>query len=485
MIVIAGCGYVGERLADRLHLAGENVLGLTHSPDSAARLAAEKPWRVAACDISSRRSVTALAAGLKEPVTALAHCASSGRGGPEAYRAVYGDGLHHLLEAFPEAFPVFVSSTSVYAQTNGGTVTEENPAEPERETGQLLRAAEEAALARGGGVARLAGIYGPGRSFVLKNLLLGQNGIEGADGKGRIVNQIHRDDAAAALAHLITRRLSGLFNVTDDSPLSQHDLLTPLADLFSLPPPPAKEPDPNRKRGWTSKAVSNAKLRASGWSPEYPSYFAALQHDPDLVSSILQLVLDEAPERLPRGPNIVLVGLMGSGKTTVGKIIARKLCWEFIDTDSLISEQAGGRSIPDLFAEEGEAGFRRRESEALRGLLGRRNAVIATGGGIVTVPRNRPLLRHLGFIVWLEAPVPLLARRTSFTQDRPLLQDTDPAARLQALLAARAPLYQELADLRIQTQDLLPEESAYGVTESARVFFMKQLRLRRMIYDVS
>ena len=483
MIIIAGCGYVGELLADRLHAAGQEVLGLTHSAESAARLASAKPWRVAACDISAAASVQGLARSLTGTVTGFVHCASSGRGGAEAYRAVYLEGLQHLQAAFPEAFAVFASSTSVYPQTDGSVVTEDSPAEPDRETGRLLRAAEAAALQGGGAAVRLAGIYGPGRSFVLKNLLLGKSGIEGAEGAGRVVNQIHREDAAAALAHVLMHRLPGLFNAVDDCPLSQHDLLNPLAELFSLPPPPPKAPDPDRKRGWTSKAVSNARLRASGWTPLYPSYFAALQHDPDLAASILQLVIDEAPERLPRGPNIVLIGLMGSGKTTVGKIIARKLCWEFVDTDSLIVEQAGGRSIPDLFAEEGEAGFRKRESDALRGLLGRRNSVIATGGGIITTARNLPLLRHLGYLVWLEAPVTLLARRTSFNQDRPLLQDTDPTARLQSLLTVRGPIYKELADLRIQTQDLQPEESAYGATESARVFFVQQLRLRQSLYE--
>ncbi len=484
MIIVAGCGYVGAALADRLHEAGQPVLGLTHSSVSAEALTANKPWRVAACNIADRIALAALAAGLEEPVEAFVHCASSGGGGADSYRAVYVEGLNNLLKVFPQAFPVFVSSSSVYPQTDGATVTETSAAEPSRETGQLLRAAEEAALGRGGCVARLAGIYGPGRSFVLKNLLLGRSGIEGGDGVGRIVNQIHRDDAAAALQQVLSHRLAGIFNVADDRPLSQGDLLTPLADLFSLPAPPLKTPDPDRKRGWTSKAVSNAKLRATGWAPAFPSYFSALQHDPDLASSILQQVIDETPERLPRSPNILLIGLMGSGKTTVGKIIARKLGWEFVDTDALIIEQAGGRGIPDLFAAEGEAGFRRRESDALRGLLGRRNSVIATGGGIITTLRNRPLLRQLGYVVWLEAPVHLLARRTSFNQDRPLLQDNNPAARLEALLTERAPLYQEMADLRIQTRDLLPEESAYGATESARVFFIKQLRLRHSHYEV-
>ncbi|MDH4477456.1 MAG: shikimate kinase [Verrucomicrobiaceae bacterium] len=485
MIIVAGCGYVGASLAGHLHAAGHQVIGLTHSADSAARLAAEHPWPVAACDITSPDSLAQLANSLdpNQTVTAFVHCASSGRGGADAYRSVYLNGLENLIAAFPSAHPLFTSSTSVYAQKDGSTVTESDPATPPRETGLLLRQAEDLALAKGGTVARLAGIYGPGRSFVLKNLLLGKSGVETEDGIGRLINQIHRDDAATALAHLVLQKLPGIFNVCDDAPTTQRDILNPLADLFALPPPGPKPPDPDRKRGWTNKAVSNAKLRASGWTPAYPTYFAALQHDPDLVPSILDLVQEEAPDCLPRSPNIVLIGLMGSGKTTVGKIIARKLGWDFIDTDSLIISQADGRSIPDIFAQEGEISFRQRESAALRSLIGRRNAVIATGGGIVTIPRNLALLRHLGFIVWLEAPVSLLARRTAHNNDRPLLQDTDPHAKLEALLTARSPLYKALSDLRIQTQDLLPEESAYGATESARIFFINQLRLRNSLHS--
>lgn len=483
MIIIAGCGYVGEPLADLLHAAGHRVVGITHSASSAERFNQTKPWQAIACDISDPAAVHSLTAQLPSAeVKTLVHCASSGRGGAEAYQAVYVNGLTHLINTFPQAFPLYTSSTSVYAQTDGSEVTEQSPAAPPRETGRLLIEAENIALAHGGCVARLGGIYGPGRSFVLKNLLLGQSGIEGADGEGRLINQIHRADAASALAHLITHRLKGIYNVCDDTPMSQRDCLNELAELFALPPPGPKPPDPNRKRGWTNKAVSNAKLRATNWKPLYPGYFSAIQHDPELVSSILDLVITEAPEALPRAPNIVLIGLMGCGKTTVGKLIARKLGWDFIDTDSLIVETSGGRSIPDLFAEEGEPAFRQRESAALRSLIGRRNAVIATGGGIVTQAINRPLLRHLGFVIWLQAPASLLAHRTSFTQDRPLLQNTNAQAKLEALLEVRGPLYKELADLRIQTQELEPEESAYGATESARVFFIQQLRLRNSLY---
>lgn len=476
-VLVAGCGFVGERAADLLHAGGHDVVGLTHSPDSAARLAAAKPWRTASCDISSRAAVQELAAELGTPgIDAVIHCASSGRGGAEMYQSVYVDGMRHLAEAFPNAFMLYTSSTSVYTQVNGETVDETTPAEPARDTGRLLREAENIALEAGGAVARLAGIYGPGRSFILKNLLEGKAAIEGNDGEGRLLNQIHADDAAAALAHLVTRRLTGIYNVVDDAQITQRECLSRLCVLFSVNLPPVREPDQNRKRGWSHKRVSNARLHATGWRPRYPGYLDALNGDPDLASSILGLVHAGAEAPLPRQPNIVLIGLMGSGKTTVGRLVAQMVGFKFIDTDHLIVE-AAGRTIPEIFASEGEAGFRLRESAALRSLLGRRGCVIATGGGIVTQPRNLPILRHLGYIAWLEADPERLARRTGQNTNRPLLAgDEDPKAKLERLLSERKPLYKSIADLRIQTAELTPQETAYGVMESARVFFAKMRR---------
>lgn len=475
-LLVIGCGFVGERAADLLHEAGHRVTGVTHSSASAERLAAAKPWRVLACDIADAGQVARLAEATG-PVDAYLHCASSGRGGAEAYQAVYVDGLRHLLAAFPGARAVFTSSTSVYPQTDGSVVTEASPAEPAKDTGRLLRAAEDLAVAAGGIAARVAGIYGPGRSFVLKNLLEGKAGIETTPDvpDGRCLNQIHRDDAATALAHLAVRPgLAGIYNVVDDSPLPQRECLERLAFLFSLPPPPERAPDPGRKRGWTHKRVSNARLRATGWQPRHPDYFRALQDDPDLASSILGEVFASDPESLPRAPNIVLIGLMGCGKSSVGRIVANMLGFQFVDTDHLLIE-AAGCSIPEIFAREGEAGFRARESAVLRRLLGKRHCVIATGGGIVTQARNRPLLRHLGFLTWLEAAPALLARRTAGNNDRPLLRDGEPPeTKLHRLLEERGPLYRELADLRIQTDDLSQQESAYGVAESARVFFARR-----------
>lgn len=476
-VLIAGCGFVGERAADQLHAVGHEVIGLTHSPESAARLATVKPWRVESCDISDRESVAALAARLDATsLDAFIHCASSSRGGAEMYQSVYVNGMRHLVAAFPQAFALYTSSTSVYPQINGETVDETSFADPERDTGRLLREAENIALDAGGAVGRLAGIYGPGRSFVLKNLLEGKAAIEGNHGQGRLLNQIHADDAAAALGHLVTQRLGGIFNIVDDAQMTQRQCLERLCMTFGVKLPPEREPDPNRKRGWSHKRVSNTKLHATGWNPRYASYFVALRDDPELASSILNLVHTSGEVPLPRQPNILLIGLMGSGKTTVGRIVAQMIGFQFVDTDAMIVETAG-KTIPEIFASEGEAGFRLRESAALRSLLGKRGCVIATGGGIITQPRNLPILRHLGYIVWLDADPERLARRTAMNSNRPLLAgEEDPKAKLERLLTERKPLYKSLADLRIQTAELTPQETAYGVMESARVFFAKMKR---------
>jgi shikimate kinase len=350
-------------------------------------------------------------------------------------------------------------------------VVEESPAEPGKETGRILRNTETNVLRLRGTVARLAGIYGPGRSYLLRHLLEGKSSIEGNEGQGRIINQIHRVDAASALVHLIQHNLTGIYNVVDDSPATQAATYSWLAPKFGLPQPPVLDaPAADRKRGWTHKTVSNAKLRATGWAPRYPNYQRAVEQDMHLVPSILQSMLEDG-QPLPRLPNIIIIGLMGCGKSTVGRIVASKLGYQFADTDSIVCAESLS-TIPKIFEREGEAGFRLRESAALRRLLGSRNHVIATGGGIVTQPHNLPLLRHLGFIVWLQADPKVLAARTSSSNDRPLLQqEEDPLAKLERLLGARSELYAQLADLRIPTDELSPPESAMRVIESARAFF--------------
>ena len=205
----------------------------------------------------------------------VVHCASSGRGGADAYRAVYRDGLEHLRDAFSPGRLIFTGSTSVYSQVDGGWVTEDSPAEPDRETGRVLLEAEKIALEAGGVVARLAGIYGPGRSVLLKKFLEGSAVLEA--GGNRWINQIHRDDGARALLQLAQHEeAAGIYNVCDDTPTTQREIYGWIADHLNRPLPPEGPADLNRKRGWTSKRIRNARLRSLGWSPRYPGYRDAL-----------------------------------------------------------------------------------------------------------------------------------------------------------------------------------------------------------------
>lgn len=264
-VLVAGCGFVGLAAARQFHALGWQVVGLTHSPDSAAQLAGE-PFPVIACDVNDRARLAELGA-----FDAVVDCVSSGRGGAEAYQTVYFEGARSLIETLKPAQFVFTSSTSVYAQMDGSTVTEASPAEPDRETGQILRATETLVVNAGGAVARLAGIYGPGRWALVQKFLEGRAVLEG-DGE-RLINQIHRDDAAGALVFMVTRALaSGIYNVADNSSVTQKAAYETLAAHFSQPMPPSGPVDMNRKRGWTSKRVSSAKLQALGWELSYPDF---------------------------------------------------------------------------------------------------------------------------------------------------------------------------------------------------------------------
>lgn len=268
-VLVVGCGFVGLETARLFHADGWKVTGVTHSPESADRLASE-PFPVVACDITDRAAL----AGLGR-FGNVVDCVSSGRGGAEVYRQIYLEGARNLLEVIAPEKLLFTSSSSVFAQTDGSWVTEESPTEPDRETSRILLETERLVLASGGIVARLAGIYGPGRSVLLRKFLEGTAVIEG-DGT-RWINQIHRDDAASAIHFLVTSgAVSGVYNVVDDTPVSQATCFGWLAEHFGRPLPPTGPIDLNRKRGWTHKRVSNAKLKGLGWHCRYPSFRDAL-----------------------------------------------------------------------------------------------------------------------------------------------------------------------------------------------------------------
>jgi shikimate kinase len=148
--------------------------------------------------------------------------------------------------------------------------------------------------------------------------------------------------------------------------------------------------------------------------------------------------------------NIFLVGLMGAGKTTVGKLLAKHLHKTFVDSDHEI-ERRTGVNIPLIFELEGEAGFRAREAAVIDELTQLQDTVLATGGGAVLNPQNREHLRQRGTVIYLRANVEDLWARTRHDRNRPLLQTPDPQARLRELYAQRDPLYREIAHIVIDS----------------------------------
>lgn len=169
-----------------------------------------------------------------------------------------------------------------------------------------------------------------------------------------------------------------------------------------------------------------------------------------------------------KGVSLFLVGMMGSGKTTVGRLLAAELGYQFFDTDSLI-EQLAGQTVTEIFATAGEAGFRRLEKQVLAELSAYKNLAIATGGGIVLDPHNWSFLRH-GLVIWLDAPVETLYHRLQGDSSRPLLAAPDPLAKLQTILANRQPLYAQ-ADVTVTISAAAgPEQvTAKVLTEISKV----------------
>jgi len=146
--------------------------------------------------------------------------------------------------------------------------------------------------------------------------------------------------------------------------------------------------------------------------------------------------------------NIYLVGLMGSGKTTIGRILAKRLGLSFMDTDREVEDRTGV-SIPTIFEIEGEDGFRKRESQVVEDCSRMSNLIVATGGGVVMRPENRENLANSGLVVYLNVPPHILYERTRADKNRPLLKVDDPLTKLKQLFAQRDPLYRQVADLVI------------------------------------
>jgi shikimate kinase len=158
---------------------------------------------------------------------------------------------------------------------------------------------------------------------------------------------------------------------------------------------------------------------------------------------------------------------MGAGKTTAGKELAKLLGMDFVDSDHEI-ELRTGASIPLIFEVEGEAGFRKREQAVIDELTQRDNIVLATGGGAVLNPNNRKYLSARGYVVYLRASVEQLFQRTSKDQHRPLLKTADPKGKLAELMQQRASLYEEIADLVLDTDGRSPKWIVRKIRENLK-----------------
>jgi nucleoside-diphosphate-sugar epimerase len=270
--LIAGYGYLGQALANLLVGDSWGVEGWTLSPESARRLS-HRECSIHAVDISKGEQVGAK----QKDFDVVIHSASTRGGDADSYRRVYLNGARNLLEHFRNARLLFISSTSVYAQSTGEWVSEESPAEPKHEAGKILREAENLVLQNNGITVRLGGLYGPNRSALLRKFLSGEAKIDSEH--DRFMNQIHRDDAAAALQFLLSRpeAIGQVYNLVDNQPTLLSECYQWIAAKLSRPIPPAGTSASKRKRGDSNKRVSNAKLRALGWAPRYPTFVEGME----------------------------------------------------------------------------------------------------------------------------------------------------------------------------------------------------------------
>ncbi len=177
-------------------------------------------------------------------------------------------------------------------------------------------------------------------------------------------------------------------------------------------------------------------------------------------------------ERLSRN-NIILIGFMGSGKSSVGKELSRRMGCRFLDTDMLI-EQEEGKTIPEIFKEKGEAYFRDKETQLLKGMETElKDSILSTGGGLPLREENRELLRRLGFVVFLRTSDDIVIRRLRGDQSRPLLAGEAPEDKVARLQRERGPIYLATAHYVLDTDELSPRELADIIMEEYQKYILK------------
>lgn len=281
--LIIGCGYVGEALGQRLTALGHDVTGIRRSREHNARLAklGIHPLNL---DITQKSEFKKLDGQYDWAVIA----ASSSRGGEEAYKKVFGHGSKHVaqwLKTVGTQSVVFISSTTVYRQTNGNWVCEKDA-----DTGTILREAEHNILEAGPAVSilRSSGIYGPGRGHLFRRFMNGTAAIED-DGR-RFLNMVHRDDLAEAIIVALDRvGRRDVYNITDDEPVTQLEFFKWLSEITGRQIPPfGPEPDPStRKRSITNKRVSNKLFKETfGFKYNYPTFREGITEELNRLAKI-------------------------------------------------------------------------------------------------------------------------------------------------------------------------------------------------------
>ena len=173
-------------------------------------------------------------------------------------------------------------------------------------------------------------------------------------------------------------------------------------------------------------------------------------------------------------PSVFLVGPMGAGKTTIGRLLAKQLGREFVDSDWHVELQTGA-DIPWIFAKEGESGFRERETRAIDELTQQPNIILATGGGAVLSAENRHFLHERGIVIYLNAPVDVQLARTAKDKSRPLLQQPNPRKILQDLYRVRDPLYRQVAHIIMPTGHTYPRHMVHQLLQQLSTFVQVDL----------